>query len=262
MFQSKFNIVTLFTIVLLLHVMAGIFFNGYSPWWPPLIVAVYLILLALGSYFIRWNFYLKSRNKLPVFQIKFGKEGLSLSQNQKTIALSFDDGPGAQTAAVLDILKKEKIPATFFLIGKNIAGNEKILLRMRNEGHEIGGHSFYHSNHFDWQSSHKMASEISATNETIEAVTGQKVRIFRPPFGVTNPNLAKAVRQTSMLSVGWNLRSFDTIAKSEQKLLDKLCRKIKPGSIVLLHDHCPQTLQILPEFIKIARSKGFQFVKI
>lgn len=262
MFQSKFNIVTVFTIVLLLHVIAGIFFSGYSLWWPFVVVLGYLILLVFGSYFIQWNFYIKSRNKLPLFQIKFGKEGMSLSQNQKALALSFDDGPTAQTEAVLDILKEENIPATFFLIGKNINGKENLLLRMKNEGHEIGGHSYFHANNFDWQSSKKMSEEIANTNQIIETITEQKVRLFRPPYGVTNPNLAKAIRQTGMISVGWNLRSFDTIAKSEGKLLHKISSKIKPGSIILLHDHCPVTLKILPELIATAKAKGFQFVKI
>jgi peptidoglycan/xylan/chitin deacetylase (PgdA/CDA1 family) len=262
MFQNKFNIFTIFTIVLLLHVIAGIFFNNYHPLWVGLIVLGYLILLVLGSFFIRWNFYVKSRNKLPLFQIKFGKEGMSLAQNQKAIALTFDDGPNAQTEAVLDILKKEKIPATFFLIGKNIEGKENILLRMEEEGHEIGGHSYNHANNFDWQSSKNMSAEIERTNKVIESITGQKVRLFRPPFGVTNPNLSKAIRTAGMLSVGWTIRSLDTVAKSEEKLLAKITRKLKPGSIILLHDHCPITLKILPGLIASAKERGFRFIKI
>lgn len=262
MFQTKFNILTVFTIVLLLHVIAGVYFNGYSFWWVAVIVGVYLLLLILGSTFIRWNFYLKSRNKLPLLQVRFGEKGFSVAQNNKAIALTFDDGPSAQTTKVLDILKKEKVPATFFLIGKNIEGNEAIVARMAKEGHEIGGHSFHHSRNFDWQNSKDMLKEIESTNAAIESVTGKKIRLFRPPYGVTNPNLAKAVRNAEMVSVGWNIRSLDTIAHSPQKLLQKITQKLKPGAIILLHDHCLITTEILPALIAFGKEKGFKFVTI
>lgn len=262
MFQTKFNILTVFTIVLLLHVLAGIYFNGYNPWWIAAIAGGYLLFLILGSIFIRWNFYIKSRNKLPLLQVRFGQGGFSVAQQNKAIALTFDDGPSVQTTAVLDILKKEKIPATFFLIGKNIDGNEALLTRMAKEGHEIGGHSFYHSPNFDWQSSKAMLAEIESTNEAIELVTGKKVRLFRPPYGVTNPNLAKALHHTEMVSVGWNIRSFDTMARVPQKLLKKITNRLKPGAIILLHDHCSVTVEMLPSLIAYGKEKGFRFVTV
>ncbi|HET8573298.1 MAG TPA: polysaccharide deacetylase family protein [Edaphocola sp.] len=262
MHPSKFSVFTIFIIVLLLHVSAGIYFNGYSPWWLPVILLAYLIIIILGSIFIRWNFYIRSKNKLPRLRLHFNPKGFGLSHHEKAVALSFDDGPGDHSPTVLDILKKERVPATFFLIGRQIEGKEKIVRRMVEEGHEIGGHSFSHGRDFDWKSSKEMLSEILSANMAIESIIQKPVRLFRPPYGVTNPNLAKAVHQAGMASVGWSIRSLDTIARSEKKLLKRLLRKIKPGAIILLHDHCTITHRILPELIAGIRGKGYVFETI
>lgn len=262
MFQSRFNITTLFVIVLVLHVAAGIYFNGYSVWWLLVILVAYLLLLILGSVFIRWNFYVKSQNKLPRLRLHFNQKGFTMSQQDNAVALTFDDGPCEGTTTVLDILRKEKVPATFFLIGGQIKGHEEMLRRMATEGHEIGGHSYSHSKHFDWQSSRNMLSELLATNEAIERVTQKPVRLFRPPYGVTNPNLAKAIRQSGMKSVGWNIRSLDTKAKSEEQLLNRILEKVKPGAIILLHERCQVTQKILTRLITAIREKGYVFDNI
>lgn len=262
MVQSKFSIFTLFVILLFLHVSAGIYFNGYSLWWLPMILLIYLIILILGSVFVRWNFYIKSQNKLPRLRLHFNQKGFGMSQHDKAVALSFDDGPGDYSSIVLDILKREKVPATFFLIGRQIEGKEEIVRRIAKEGHEIGGHSFSHSRNFDWKSSKEMLSEILSANEAIEAIIQRPVRLFRPPYGVTNPNLAKAVHNSGMKSVGWNIRSLDTVARSEEKLLKRILRKAKPGAIILLHDHCLVTQNILPELIAGLRKKGYEFESV
>ena len=87
------------------------------------------------------------------------------------------------------------------------------------------------------------------------------VRLFRPPYGVTNPNLAKALRDSRLSSIGWNLRSMDTIAKDESILRDKILAKVKAGAILLLHDRCNITATVLPELIATLRTRGYTFVK-
>jgi peptidoglycan/xylan/chitin deacetylase (PgdA/CDA1 family) len=218
-----------------------------------------LAVLVLGSIFIGWNFYLRSVNHLPILSIKFDEGQLSLQQRGKQVALTFDDGPAGYTEAILDYLRREGVPATFFLIGKNIAGREQLVKRMKAEGHSIGNHSFDHGFNFDWQSAARMQAEIERTNEAIEAVTGTPVKLFRPPYGVTNPNLAKAIRNSGMKSIGWNLRSMDTVARDEQALLDKILKKVKSGDIILLHDRCSITAAILPRLITALKERGFGF---
>lgn len=196
---------------------------------------------------------------MPVLKISFEKGQLQLLQQQKQVALTFDDGPAEHTSAILDILKKEQVKATFFLIGKNIQGREELVQRMFQEGHRIGNHSFDHGFNFDWQSAANMTLELTKTNEAIYKVTGEEVRIFRPPYGVTNPNLAKAVKNSLLKSVGWSLRSMDTTAKNETTLLQNILKQVKPRDIILLHDRCEITAQMLPDLIRILKERNYHF---
>lgn len=180
----------------------------------------------------------------------------------KEVALTFDDGPAEYTEAVLDILKRENVKATFFVIGKNISNREILLKRMQAEGHTIGNHSFNHGFNFDWQSAAKMQEEIELTNQAIEGVTDAPVTLFRPPYGVTNPNLGKALRNSGLKSIGWSLRSMDTVAKDKQQLLNKILTKVKAGDIILLHDRCAITADILPELITALKKRGFGFATL
>lgn len=219
-------------------------------------------MLVLGSIYIGWNFYLSSVNRLAMLNVKFDKGQFSLQQRGRQVALTFDDGPAAYTGAILDCLKKEQVPATFFVIGKNIAGREALLQRIKAEGHSLGNHSFHHGFHFDWQSAAKMQTEIEQTNATIAAVTGDTIKLFRPPYGVTNPNLAKAIRNSNMRSIGWSLRSMDTKARSAKVLLEQIMQKVKTGDIILLHDRCAVTAEMLPALIAALRDKGYGFAAL
>lgn len=258
MFKSKFHIASLFISILFIHVLLGIYYTGYSYWWITVIILVYILILFLGSVFARWNFYIQSQLKIPFLQVKLDKGQLQVAQNFNKIALTFDDGPAAYTEEILDILKKEKVQATFFLIGKNIVDNGNLVRRMKDEGHIVGNHSFHHGRSFDWQSTNSMIEEIENTNQVIQSITGEKPVYFRPPYGVTNPNLAKAIRETNMKSVAWSIRSFDTMAKSEEKLLKRLLSQAKPNAIILLHDRCAITAKILPQLIFDLRAKGYE----
>lgn len=222
-------------------------FAGVSYWWLLFLFLFYIHALALGAVFIRWNFYIKAHHSGKV---------------SRQITLTFDDGPVPHTNQILGILKEEKVPAAFFCIGKNVTAHPEIAKRIVAEGHIIGNHSFHHSFHFDWQSAYKMMTEIRETNAALAEITGKKVNLFRPPYGVTNPNLSRAVRACGMTVIGWRLRSFDTTAKSEQKLLDRLLRQLKGGDVILLHDTMPVTANVLTSFIQEARKRGFIFAPL
>lgn len=222
-------------------------FFGLGWWFTVMVVVVYLHLLVLGAINIRWDFYLRSRHR---------------GTDPHAIALTFDDGPAAETAAILDILKREGVPAAFFTIGKNAAAYPELVRRWDAEGHLIGNHSYLHGFHFDWKSGRAMAKELEQTNEVVRQITGKTPKLFRPPYGVTNPNVAKAVRFTGMTSVGWSIRSFDTTAKDEQQLLRRILGHLRGGDIILLHDSMPVTRQILTSLIQTARQKGFTFVPL
>jgi peptidoglycan-N-acetylglucosamine deacetylase len=219
-----------------------------SWWWLIAVAAVYLHILVLGALFIRWNFFIPSYHRGEV--------------NSKQLALTFDDGPTTYTEQILDVLKIEEVPAAFFSIGNRAEATPHVVQRWHDEGHVIGNHSYAHSFHFDWQSREKMAAEIRRTNDVIRTIIGKSPLFFRPPYGVTNPNLSQAVSLTAMHSIGWSLRSYDTTAKDADKLLQKLLRKVKGGDIILLHDSVAHTESILTAFIHACRQKGFTFVRL
>jgi peptidoglycan/xylan/chitin deacetylase (PgdA/CDA1 family) len=144
------------------------------------LMLIYVSVLFCGSYFIRMGFFLKSV--------------CSANTTEKIVALSFDDGPiNGNTGRILDILKENHVEAAFFCIGRNIPGNEELLGRIQQEGHIIGNHSYSHHGLFDLFSSQKMLKDIKEMNMVCKNTVGLSPRFFRPPYGVTNPNLKKAV---------------------------------------------------------------------
>jgi peptidoglycan/xylan/chitin deacetylase (PgdA/CDA1 family) len=223
-----------------LHVNCGV-----SLWWILPGVLVQLTLTCIGATYIQWNYFLTSHNH---------------TKNKHQVALTFDDGPAQQTAAILDILKAEKVPAAFFIIGKNAAQHPEMVQRCHAEGHLVGNHSYGHSFYFDWKSTQAMQKEIAQTNELIRKIIGKKPCLFRPPYGVTNPNLARAIRRSGMYSIGWRIRSLDTVAKAPARLLHRIVKRLKGGDIILLHDSQTITQEVLTELIKHTREKGFTFV--
>ena len=217
--------------------------------WFFLLVLLYGAVIFLGSYFIQLNFFTHSY--------------CHGDTTKKQIALTFDDGPDTiMTTRVLDILKRENAPATFFVIGQHINGNEALIKRMDDEGHIVGNHSFGHTFWFSIQALAKSKAEIVQTKKAIHDIIGKRTKLFRPPYGVTNPLIARLIRDTHVKSIGWSLRSYDTTIESPERLLDRVTKKIKNGDIVLLHDRCGQTVATLPDFIRYVRAQGYEIVAL
>ncbi|MBL0310752.1 MAG: polysaccharide deacetylase family protein [Bacteroidetes bacterium] len=236
--------------VLALLVLIGMDYLVDLPWYLYLIlVLTFLFITFLGSYFIRLNYFTES--------LCHG------SRAKKEIALTFDDGPLKNfTPEVLDILKVEKVPAAFFLIGKNISGNESLLERMAKEGHLIGNHSFDHGFWFSLNGNKKMIDDLKRCDEEINRVTGLSPKLFRPPYGVTNPTIAKVIQEQKFTSIGWSLRTYDTVAKSPEQLLVKTLNNLKNGDVILFHDWGKHTISILSKLICEARERGYRFVSL
>jgi peptidoglycan/xylan/chitin deacetylase (PgdA/CDA1 family) len=213
------------------------------------LLLLYVSVLFCGSYFIRMGFFMKSI--------------CSAKTTEKIIALSFDDGPVAEkTTAILDILKDYQAEAAFFCTGKNMAENESILKRIPQDGHIIGNHSYSHDRFFDLFSSRRMLREMQGTSRVCKNVTGLSPRFFRPPYGVTNPNLKKSVLRGGFISIGWSVRSFDTIIKNDDRLINRILNRLRPGAILLLHDTPDITIRILPQLLKAIREKGYRIVRL
>ena len=181
---------------------------------------------------------------------------------EKVIALTFDDGPHEKTIDVLDLLLKYNAKATFFCIGKQIEKYPEIVKRIIAEGHNIGNHSYSHSNWNGFFSAEKIASEIEQTNTLITQLVNVKTRFYRPPFGVTNPNIAKAISKTNQMAIGWNIRSLDTVIKNENFILERIKKRVQPGSIILLHDTSAKTVSVLEQLLLFLQSESYKTVTI
>lgn len=182
---------------------------------------------------------------------------------EKRVSLTFDDGPVEKgTTAILDILNKNNIQASFFCIGNRMKRNPTLVKRIIDEGHIIGNHSYSHHFFFDLFPKNKMKGELDATNNTVFEIGNHKPRLFRPPYGVTTPVLAKAVIECNMQPVGWSLRSMDTVTSDSEKLINKIEQSVKPGDIILLHDTEAVTANSLQRIIDIIRKKGLEPVRL
>lgn len=180
----------------------------------------------------------------------------------KEVALTFDDGPTEFTPKFLDILKENNIKATFFCIGKQIEKFPETFQRIIAEGHIIGNHTYSHSNNTGFLSSPKMIEEIEKCDEVIFRIGNIKTNLYRPPFGVTNPNIAKAISKTQKKSIGWNVRSLDTVIDNEKKIYHRITKNLKPGSIILLHDTSEKTYLVLVELLLFLKRENYSTFRL
>lgn len=226
------------------------FFGPVPAWLYVLFVVLWIAITAIGSFQIKMNYHLQSLN-----------HNYKTSENH--ISITFDDGPHPDfTPKILALLKEKKAKATFFLIGKKVAQHPKIVQQILEDGHTIGNHSYSHSQGFGFFSADKIISELKETDATVNTLTGKKMKLFRPPFGVTNPNIKKALRTSGHHSIGWSKRSLDTALLSEEMIYKRITTNLKKGDIVLLHDSSAKTVAVLERFLLFLESHQLQSVPV
>ena len=219
---------------------------SYLWWWIPL-SAIYGGILAWGVSNIRSGLFISS---------------LSSARTANALALTFDDGPHPNTPEVLAVLKKFNVPATFFCIGKNVEQHPQILQQVLSEGHTIGNHTQNHLIKWGWLSTQKVTSEIEACNISIKKHSGVEPLLFRPPFGVTNPNIGRALKRSRMQVIGWDLRSLDTAIKDQEKLFKRIKKRLKGSSIILFHDSQEHTPAVLERTLEQCQQNGIKVVSL
>ena len=196
---------------------------------------IYLLFIAYASSAIQANYFIKSINA--------GKK--------KSIALTFDDGPDPEfTPRILRVLDEKNISATFFVIGKKAEKYPGLLQQIIDEGHEIANHSYSHNPMIAFFTTSRLTEDLARCNEIIHKTIGKTPAFFRPPFGVTNPRYATALRDNNLTSIGWSLRSMDTRTRNKSRLIDRIISKLKQGDIILFHDHLAVTADALGEIIE------------
>lgn len=180
------------------------------------------------------------------------------SQLRRCIALTFDDGPSPQTtAALLDGLKERGAHATFFLIGEQIAGNEDLVRRMKDEGHQVGGHSYTHIR-LDSADAAALA-EIQKTDETLRAILGDGDYWLRPPWGFASDALKSAV---SVPLIYWTLDTMDWSVRNRDLVAHHIIENAKSGDIVLLHDPYDTSVEAALQTIDVLSEQGYEFVTL
>ncbi|NJR14686.1 MAG: polysaccharide deacetylase family protein [Calothrix sp. CSU_2_0] len=184
------------------------------------------------------------------------------NQNDKIIALTFDDGPWPKyTEQILDILKENNIKGTFFVIGKNMKNFPKIGQRIVTDGHAIANHTWHHWYH---RLNPKAAAyEIDATEEIIYKTTGVRTNLFRPPGGILGNGPAAYAKSKKYSVIMWSADSHDYKRPPTPRLLSNVMRNSKPGGIVLMHDGGgvrDSTVKALPAMIDKFRNSGYRFV--
>ena len=197
-----------------------------------------------------------------VFSLKYSfllHSTCRIKTRDKVVFLSFDDGPAAATTPlILNTLKEKNVRALFFCIGREAELQPELVRRIAQEGHLIGNHTYRHN----WQNTvkfpHAIAAEINQANLILQQISGQKIALFRPPFGVVTPALARAVKALHLRSVGWDIRSGDTRLGDPHKLIRRICGRLRPGSIILLHDNRPLTCRTLAELIDTIQQRGYR----
>ncbi|MHC5594462.1 MAG: polysaccharide deacetylase family protein [Nostoc sp.] len=191
-------------------------------------------------------------------------EAAKLSPPQKVIALTFDDGPWPEsTAEVLDILKKNQIKGTFFVVGQNVKNYPGLLKQEIGEGHVIGNHTWHHW--YQFLNPQAAAYEIDHTSDIIYQTTGLKTNLFRPPGGIMHNGVVDYARNSKYAIILWSSDSIDYSRPAVPKLIHNVFREAKPGGIVLMHDgggNRSKTVQALPEIIANFRKQGYSFVTI
>lgn len=182
--------------------------------------------------------------------------------NERVVCLTFDDGPDpVYTPQVLDVLKEYQAQAAFFCIGKKVRENAAIMKRIAKEGHHVGNHTDNHSWKFPFLTQKKMYKDLLWCEDALLSYSGP-ILTFRPPFGVTNPTIARLVKQMRYTIIGWSIRSFDTRGESEDKVLRRIVRQIQPGSVILLHDRMPGCASLVARLLEHLKTIHYEVVPL
>ena len=188
----------------------------------------------------------------------------NLSPKDKVIALTFDDGPWPEyTAQILDILEKNQVKGTFFVVGKMLKIYPDLGKRIVDEGHVIANHTWNHWYHYF--STQAAALEIDRTSDLIYKTTGVKTNLFRPPGGKLHNGLAAYAKSKNYTVIMWSADSIDYKRPSPSTLVNRVIGQSAPGGIVLMHDgggNRSSTVAALPMMIEKYQQKGYRFVTV
>lgn len=185
-------------------------------------------------------------------------EGLAAVE-QKRVALTFDDGPHpVYTKELLDGLKEREVCATFFVVGKNIPGNEELISRMEDEGHLIGNHTYDHVKICDMNES-DACSQVERTSALVRDITGHDTEFVRPPFGAWKNDMECSF---VMIPVLWDVDPLDWTTSNTSLVVQRVLKDIGDSDIILLHDYYESSVQAALQIVDVLKKDGYEFVTV
>ncbi len=217
------------------------------------------LVLAIASAGVAMDSLLRPRSRLL-------GTGLRQVGERHGVALTFDDGPHpVDTPAILDILERAGVRATFFFVGRNARAHPDLVRRVAGSGHEVESHSDTHPWWFSLAGPGRTRREILGASRALEALSGRRVRFFRPPMGHRTFFLEEALAEAELEMVLWSRRSFDTLPRSPERIRDRIVASAAPGEILVLHEgvgRAPgspsRTVAALPAILRGLREKGLE----
>jgi peptidoglycan-N-acetylglucosamine deacetylase len=186
--------------------------------------------------------------------------------DEKVVAFTFDDGPGPQwTSMVLDTLADTGVPATFFMVGRNLDAHADVV-RGRLDRHEVGNHSWSHPD-FATMDASAILDQIGRTHDTIKRLTGRDTSLLRPPYGHLGGSTLLAANDSGYRIVLWSHQMAESAyLKHPEGQVAEIVNNVRPGQIVLAHDVGSSdrliALRQLGAMFSGLRQRGFRFVTV
>ncbi|MGC3994943.1 MAG: polysaccharide deacetylase family protein [Propionicimonas sp.] len=179
----------------------------------------------------------------------------------KCVALTMDDGPVANTSKVLDLLRKKKVHATFFVLGQNARLHPGLVRRMLAEGHAVGNHSWNHPQF--WKMSRAaIARQLDRTDALLKRITGKKPRLVRPPYGEVDARVRRIATAGGQSLVLWDVDPDDWRDHDADLVVRRVLHHARRGSIILTHDVWPTTRHAYARIIDGLEERGFTLVTV
>ena len=263
MFDINIRLISMLGLLTVI-VMSGLLLDYYNVLKRPMRMGIKLAIFGIIA-----GIFLTLCAVLPDNNV-FGRVFFESETSQKVVALTFDDGPySPYTEQILDILKENNVPATFFLIGQNAERNPELVKRIVSEGHQLGNHTYHHVDLLKADSK-TIAEEIDRTSKVIATITGTMPHVVRPPHGFRDPKVMEIVSQRGLEVVEWSVMSRDWTSPGVEAIVDRTVKKVKNGSIILLHDGDGtankasriQSVEATRRIIQTLMAEGYQFVTV
>lgn len=180
------------------------------------------------------------------------------AENPK-IAITFDDGPDpVWTPQLLDGLKERGAKASFFLMGKQAEAYPELVLRIQEEGHLIGNHTYSHIQ-LNQKNRKVFKEELVKTNELLTKITGEEVAFVRPPYGSWDKSLEA---ELTMFPVLWTIDPMDWSSSNVSGIVKKVTDEAKENSVILMHDAYSSSVTAALEIVDKLQKEGYEFVTV